>query len=733
MSRPHLLLIACLYLALPAVAAPVAQPHSEAELIPEHTSIAPGAILTVALRLQMEDHWHVYWKNPGDAGMPTSIAWTLPPGYVAGPIQWPAPQRIGTGPLTSYGYEREVALLTDIRVPKNARPGTQVPLRAKADWLVCREICIPATAAFELSVPVANQSGSPDPLWEPTFIAARSRIPEPLSNWQAKAYRRGNDFVIRLSSQGNAPSIDKLAFFPEQEGVIANAGEQKLTRSANGYDLRFAVAPQPIGDATTLAGVLVAEPGLGDARAVEIALDVERGALPESAPTTSHVGLAAAIALAFGGGLLLNLMPCVFPVLAIKVLGVIQQAHGDPRKLRTHGLLFALGVLLAFWAIAGLLVGLRAQGTGLGWGYQLQSPAIVAGLAVLFFVLGLNLSGVFQIGLGLQTRAGSIRASGAHADALLTGLLATVVASPCTAPFMGAAVGFALMQPSLYAMLVFTGLAVGMALPYVILCFLPRLIQRLPKPGPWMDTLKQLLAFPLYATVVWLVWVLGQQVGGDGVARLLAGFVTIAAGLWALGRRPHSRGAIRAGITVAAIALILGGIALGWPHGEPAKTSPQRAEGQWQPWSEATVEAALSQGRPVFVDFTAAWCVTCQVNKRLVLHSDEVDRRFTELGVVRLRADWTNRDSAITAALARLNRSGVPVYAVYTPARREPILLPEVLTRATVLDALASISSGPGTLPAKSQATQASTMLSNLKPMGLNIDPIGLNIDKETP
>ena len=715
MSRSLPLFIACLCFVLPAGAASVQQPHSEAELIPERASIAPGEFLTVALRLRMEDHWHVYWKNPGDAGMPTSIAWTLPAGYAAGPIQWPAPKRIDTGPLTSYGYEREVALLTDIRIPDNAKPGTQVPIRAKADWLVCREICIPASADFELSMPVASQSGPQDPRWAPIFAASRSRIPAPLRNWQANAYREGNDFVIHVSPEPNGRAIDRLEFFPNREGVIANAGEQKLTSTASGYALRVAVAPQPIGDATTLAGILVVERGLGDVRAVEIALNVEHGAIPESASTTSQVGLAAAIALAFVGGLLLNLMPCVFPVLAIKVLGVIQQAHGDPRKLRIHGLLFAFGVLLSFWAVAGLLLGLRAQGTSLGWGYQLQSPAIVAGLATLFFVLGLNLSGVFQLGLGVQARAGSIRAAGIHADALLTGLLATIVASPCTAPFMGVAVGFALVQPALHAMLVFTGLAAGMALPYVVLCFLPRLVRRLPKPGQWMETLKQLLAFPLYATVVWLIWVLGQQVGGDGVARLLAGLVTIAAGLWALSRRPRSRGAIRVTVTVAAVALILGGIVLGWPHGEPDKTSTPRAEDQWQPWTEAAVQAALSQGRPVFVDFTAAWCVTCQVNKRLVLHSDEIDRRFTELGMVRLRADWTNRDPAISAALARLNRSGVPVYAVYTPARREPVLLPEVLTRAIVLDAL-SLDPRQARAPSEPRVRRASIMISTLSP-----------------
>ena len=445
------------------------------------------------------------------------------------------------------------------------------------------------------------------------------------------------------------------------------------------------VSPQPIGELTGLTGVLVADPGFGAGRAVEI--DVPFSAQGAAARAASAgFGLAGALLLAFAGGLILNLMPCVFPILAIKVLGVVQQAHGARARLRTHGLLFALGVLLSFWAIAGLLLVLRAGGTSLGWGYQLQSPVIVGGLAVLFFVLALNLSGVFQIGVGLQALTGGIRARGEHADALLSGLLATLVASPCTAPFMGAALGFALVQPTLHAMLVFTALALGMALPYVLLCFAPALIRRLPRPGAWMDTLKQVLAFPLYATVVWLVWVLGQQAGIDAVARLLAALVAVAAALWAVGHWTHAGPAVRLSVRVAAAALSAGALAFAWP--QPAPHTTAEATGAWEPWSEARVQAALAEGKPVFVDFTAAWCVTCQVNKRLVLNAWEVDRRFAELQVIRLRADWTSRNPAITAALARMNRSGVPVYALYVPAQREPVLLPEVLTRNLVLDAL---------------------------------------------
>lgn len=687
-----------LALALPAGAAPVQQPHSQAELVPERAAVTPGRPLTIGLHLRLEDGWHVYWKNPGDAGMPTSIAWTLPEGFSAGPMQWPAPRRIDVPPLTSYGYEGEVMHLTEIQVPAGLAPGTQVPIRARADWLVCKEICIPASADFSVALPVSSVAAGADPHWADAFATARNAGPLPLAGWQTTAYRAGNSLLLRISPEaGGAPPLRRLEFFPGREGVIANAVKQTFSRQGEGYELQMTVSPQPIGELTGLAGVLVADPGFGAARAVEIDVPLSASGAATPAPAAAF-GLAAALLLAFAGGLILNLMPCVFPILAIKVLGVAQQAHGDPARLRAHGLLFALGVVLSFWAIAGLLVALRAGGTGLGWGYQLQSPVIVGALTVLFFVLALNLSGVFQIGTGLQALTGGIRARGEHADALLSGLLATLVASPCTAPFMGAALGFALVQPAPHAMLVFTALAVGMACPYALLCFVPALIRRLPRPGPWMDTLKQALAFPLYATVVWLVWVLGQQAGIDAAAKLLAALVAVAAALWAVGHWAQAGQGVRLTVRVAAVALCAAALAFAWPQSAPRSAAD--ATGAWQPWSEARVQAALAEGKPVFVDFTAAWCVTCQVNKRLVLTAKEVERRFVELQVTRLRADWTSRDAAISAALARMNRSGVPVYALYSPARREPVLLPEVLTRSIVLEAL----QGAATRAAQSHA-----------------------------
>ena len=687
-----LFLLAICLLDLPARAAPVQQPHSQAELIAERSAAVPGQALSVALRLQLEDGWHVYWKNPGDSGMATSIAWALPAGFSAEAIQWPHPARIDIGPLTNYGYEREVLLLVDLRPPAALAPDAPVPIRAKADWLVCKEICLPASADLALALPAAATPAPVDPRWEAAFSEARARIPVKALDWRAQASQRDDELTVQLAAPAGALRLDDLAFFPEREGLVLNAERQRFERTPTGYALHLKTQAQSFGDARTLAGVLVAQSGFGSARALEIDVPIEIAAPARAAG--NPLALLAALLLAFGGGVLLNLMPCVFPVLAIKVLGVVQQTHGSPARLRSHGLLFALGVLLSFWAIAGLLLALRAQGAALGWGYQLQSPAIVAALALLFFALGLNLSGVFRIGGALQSLAGGVRTRGAHADALLTGMLATAVASPCTAPFMGAALGFALVQPALDAMLVFTALALGMAAPYVLLCFVPQLIRRLPRPGPWMETLRQLLAFPLYATVVWLVWVLGQQVGTDGVARLLAGLVLVAAALWAVGRWGHAAPRVRTAARAIALALILAGLAVAWPDRRVAQ-AVQAAQGAWQPWSEAAVRSALAQGRPVFVDFTAAWCVTCQVNKRLVLSTQAVERRFVELGIARFRADWTNRNPAITAALARMNRSGVPVYALYSPPGGPPVLLPEVLTRRLVLDALERAANRP--------------------------------------
>jgi thiol:disulfide interchange protein/DsbC/DsbD-like thiol-disulfide interchange protein len=654
--------------------------------------------VTVALRLKMEKHWHTYWRNPGDSGLPTRITWTLPQGFSAGPIQWPAPRRINVGPLTNFGYEGEILLLTDIQVPANLVAGSAVPITARADWLVCEEICIPGDATFSFMLPVSNDPAAADPKWAKAIERTREQLPRGLEGWNLDAYLRGDDLVLRLSSgQARVMRIHNLTLFPDQDGWIENASPQRMIRTAGGYEVRVASAAAIGAKSGPLTGLIVAEPGLAKGiAAAEVQVQVESASAladeireqPALSPF-ADVGLLAALGLALLGGVILNLMPCVFPVVTIKILSFVEQARGKPARLRAHGLAFAAGVMVSFWVVAGILLVMRAQGEALGWGYQLQSPPVVAALALLFFVLALNLSGLFQVGSSLQSLAGKLRVRNDYADSALSGLVATLVATPCTAPFMGAALGFALTRPAIEAMLVFSALALGMAAPYLLLCFWPALIRRIPRPGRWMETLKQVLAFPLYLTVVWLAWVLGRQAGVDAVARLLAGLTLIAAALWLIGRWRGSTETGKRATMIAALVLAAAGCVFAWPGNNTVQAETEQVGGAWKRWSPEALASARAEGRAVFVDFTAAWCVTCQVNKRLVLESDVLHARFEQRNVVRLRADWTNQDAQITAALRDLGRIGVPVYAVYAAGSQgAPTLLPELLTQERVLRAI---------------------------------------------
>jgi thiol:disulfide interchange protein DsbD len=517
-------------------------------------------------------------------------------------------------------------------------------------------------------------------------------------------------------------------FFPDSPELIDHPAPQRVERAPDGaLVLRVAASPLLTVAPARVSGVLVAEPNsdaTGVARdnlgpvtidaawsgaapapratgedstgsAAMNAADIRAAAGLDAAAGTAagaDLGLLAALGLAFVGGLILNLMPCVFPVVSIKVLGFVQDAGASRARARANGFAFAAGVVVSFWALAGALLALRASGEALGWGWQLQSPPVVAGLAALFFVLGLNLSGVFEMGARVQALAGRAPAGNGLGGAFASGLLATAVATPCTAPLMGAALGWALTQPALAAMAVFTALALGMAAPYVLLASLPALAAKLPRPGRWMETLKQFLAFPLYLTVVWLVWVLAEQMGAGAAARLLAGLVLIAAGLWAW-QRFGVAGNARGFALGAAAAFVAAAVFVGWPQGEP-QAATRTASKDWGVWSVAQVDALRAQKRAVFVDFTAAWCVSCQVNKRVVLDTDAVRGAFERAGVERLRADWTQRDPAITAALAALGRSGVPVYVVWPADGGAPEVLPEVLTRDLVLGAIARATQG---------------------------------------
>ncbi len=732
----------CVAFASTAHAAPVKTPHVSAELVAQRSAAQPGQPIQIGLRLQHIPHWHTYWRNPGDSGLPTTLAWTLPPGSSVGDIAWPAPKRLPIGPLVNYGYEDELLLPLAYTPPADARPGSTLKLRAKADWLVCKDVCIPETAQLELELPVVDAQTTPgSSVHEALFTRTAAQQPGAWPGGTATLQQAGKELMLTLEWAGApAPTAQAPAVqvFPYIEQVLEPA-RHELYQTPNGYALKLALMDGAVLPAS-LSGIAVAQgDAQGDAnvaslwggtrRTVEFtapvrsvaALQLPSGSRLLATPKASVFGagtpapsglanigglaaLSLALGLAFVGGMLLNLMPCVFPVLSIKLLSLAQQQRARPAGLRAHALAYSAGVVLSFVALAAALLALRAAGSAVGWGFQLQEPGVVFVLALLFFALGLNLMGAFELGNLLPQRLALWRSQRPAVDAFASGVLAVVAASPCTAPFMGAALGFAIGQSAAVALAVFAVLGLGMALPYALLVLLPGWRKRLPRPGAWMLHLKQGLAFPMFATVVWLVWVLGQQAGIDGAARLLLALVGMSVLVWLMGLPMMARvgagtaGRV-AGKVVAALALV-GVLAWGWPAtlpvGEAAAASAATAKpgdkfaASWQPFDEAALAQRVAQGQPVFVDFTAAWCVSCQVNKRLVLNSDSTMRAFEQANVALMRADWTRRDPNITQALARLGRNGVPVYALIAPGR-EPVLLPEILTERIVRDALANL------------------------------------------
>ena len=692
-----------------AFAAPVVKTeHVEAELVAEKSAAQAGKPVMLGLKLRMEPQWHTYWKNPGDSGLPTKIDWILPAGWKAGPIQWPYPHPLPVGPLMNYGYEDEVVLLTQITPPANASPGP-VPIKARAEWLVCKDICIPEKGELDTRLTVAAAEAPGDARMEAAIARSRNSLPVEAPGWTFDSAMQGRTLVVRLTPPQGVDAPRKAAFFPEREGLIEPAAPQKVTRDGRALRIEMKLADPPIAGVTNVKGVAVSEagwPGTGSRKAIEVAAPVgapmaaAAGSLSGGNDSTGGgVGASTLAALFFAliGGVLLNLMPCVFPVLGIKMMGFVEHAHGEARAMRMQGAAFTLGVLVSFIALAAIMLSLRAAGTQLGWGFQLQSPVVVTLLAVLFFVLALNLSGVFEWGAFAQSLTSNLSARGRYADAFISGVLASVVATPCTAPFMGAAVGFTLTQDAKSALLIFAVLGFGMALPVLLLSLFPRLLRALPRPGAWMETFKQVLAFPLYATVAWLAWVLGALGGIDAIFALLAGLVLVAMGAWFYGRWAHAGGIWQPAIAVMLAAI---GIIVAWPGPvTPAGTETHAKAGElaWQPWSPEKVKEVLASGHPVFVDFTAAWCVTCQVNKRIALNDAAVVKSFEAHGVVPLKADWTRQDPRITVALAELGRNAVPVYAIYMPGEGAPRLLPEVLTPSLVLAEIDRLPARPAT------------------------------------
>jgi thiol:disulfide interchange protein DsbD len=697
-------------------------PHSRAELISAVDAVVPGEPFTVALRIHMDEGWHSYWKNPGDSGEPISIDWSLPAGATADGFRWPYPHRIEAGPVMSYGYSDPAVVLSTITPPEDLEPGTSVTLGGRAEWLICADICLPAHEDVEMTLPVAETAGDGD--GAEAIARARSRVPRAVDGWTSQAASSSGSYTLALTpggpQSGHRPDLQGAYFFPAEKSVLDHPAPQPLSRQGDTYLLALQQSPYAQSPVDTLRGVVVAPEGAswtdgGGVRALRVeapvdsTLSIAADMAGGSGGSGAGLSLGWALLFALGGGLLLNLMPCVFPVISVKILGFAEQAGGDTGTIRRHGLLFGAGVLASMWVLAALLLGLRAAGSEIGWGFQLQSPVFVALMALLFFGIGLNLLGVFEVGTSLMNAGGRLQSaapSDGASGAFLTGVLATVVATPCTAPFMGAALGAALTLSPTGGLLIFTALGAGMALPYVALSMAPSLLERLPRPGPWMESIKQAFAFPMFATAIWLVWVFGRQTSNGGVALLLFALLLMGMAAWVVHRwsfRELSRSVALAARAVVGVMLLgaLGAALAGarstsaGTGGGDAAPSASRAQTAWQPYSPARVDSLRSAGRPVFVDFTAAWCLTCQVNERTVLSSDRVRKAFERRDVALVKADWTNRDPTITRALESHGRSGVPVYVLYAGDGSSPNLLPEVLTEDIVVGALEDLPAAP--------------------------------------
>jgi thiol:disulfide interchange protein DsbD len=753
--------------------ATVKQPHVTAELIPETSVFDKGKPFDIILHLHSDPGWHTYWINPGDAGLATMIKWTLPEGFTAGPIQWPTPEKHNMGPLVTYGYEGDVYLITTITPPSPSFPFADkgFEIKAKASWLVCQEECIPGKGDFSVTLypqqlrPVVNTK---------FFDEARARLPIENKDWnvcgvyEKLPFQDGEkpalNIIFKNKVERPDPNFGSLQFFPEQPNVLDPQGPfARILRTPVDPDIFFRLWLALIANGDKpdhISGVLVSDISLveettaiGDRRAVHIsefpvtsgvaaatgvpvpgggsgastanAGDGHRPPLQgETAPSrglaTATEGIVAAaqpwligvLGAAFIGGLILNLMPCVLPVLSLKVFSLMRHAEGDPRGAWKQGAAFTAGVVLSFWLLAGVLLALRAAGNHLGWGFQMQSPGFVLALIFIFFLLGLNLFGVFELGTSLVGLDAKVTGkSHGLTSSFLNGALATLAATPCTAPFMGSALGFAAQQSAFISMLIFTFLAIGMAAPYLLLTIFPGALKFVPKPGAWMEAFKQFMGFLLMATVIFLLYVFGALVGEEQVFWLLAALLLASVAAWIYGRwcGPLRTTSVRLVGYVLAIAGLGYAVYFGFtlasyvpqvdtPGYNPTggqfdpETSARPPLKNWQPWSQDAVKQALAQGHPVFVDFTAAWCLSCKVNERVALDVQSVRYAFVEKNVILFKADWTHSDPEISKALQQYNRDGVPLYLLYSPKQPDqPQILPEVLTPGIVLEALGKI------------------------------------------
>ena len=700
-------------------------PHVHVQLVVPTSGLTPGKAADAGLYFKIDPGWHVYWKNAGDAGEPPHLKWTLPIGITAGPFLFPAPKRLPLGPLMDFGYEDEVLFPFTLTVANTAPTGPAV-LHAKADWLVCQASCIPGKAELEVTRTILGGSAKPTNVTPDAEIFHRlnNRLPMQLPREDKVSFQVAEEGVRLTISTGRRET--QATFFPSDQEILDNPAPQRVIPTPNGLtldlkkDANLTAAPAQLAGVIELSGgrayEIVALPGKGapvaaaplppalaqsatpapiSAAPTPAAAPTAPGpspapGSPSAAPASVGSGLLRAAGLAFLGGLILNLMPCVFPVLFLKGLSLVNSGNEERTRLRVHGLVYTAGILASFWALVAVLLALRAAGSTLGWGFQFQSPVFLELMAGLLFFLGLSLAGQFEIGLTLTSAGGALAQKHGYTGSFFTGVLAVVVATPCTAPFMGAALGYALAQSPAVTFAVFTALALGLAMPYVALTFQPAWTRLLPRPGAWMEVMKQAVSVPIFATAIFLAWVLARGYGADLLFALLISFLLLAIAGWFLGRWPARRWSAVVATLIVLTAVALGVLAPGKLARGSASSATEGSSG-WEPWSADAVARYQAQGRPVMVDFTASWCLSCQVNERVALEQPSVQKAFQDGNVALLKADWTQHDDAITQALTALNRSGVPAYALYAPGQPDPQLLPEVLTPGIVTGALAKL------------------------------------------
>ncbi len=677
-------------------------------ILQEGTEIKGGDELTIATEITLAPKWHVYWRNPGDSGLPVRISWDAPEGFEFSEIEWPTPKKITYDFLANYGYYDRVTLLQKIKAPDNIPEGG-ITLSARVDMLVCHEICIPEndTATIQLNANTSNIGHSD------LISKAKMAMPEALKGTFTFSEQQNadqKDFHLSLSPENEAllqnAKPNSIEFFPYDWGIISHVATPKIIHNDGSITVSHTRGDEPLDKTESLTGVLIISDKENGYKGFEVTAQKgthdEGKAAPAprtpktSAPNTTSPKTEAAsitwfnaIYLALFGGLILNLMPCVFPVLSMKALSLVKMQEKEARQARTFGIAYTLGVILSFLAIGGMLLILKQAGSSIGWGFQLQNPIVVAALAYLLFAIGLNLIGFFEFDFGLNNIGNKLTQGQSVSSSFFTGMLATIVATPCTAPFMGAAMGFAIAQPALVSMSVFAALGFGLALPYLLLSYIPALRKALPRPGAWMNAFKQFLAFPMLASSIWLIWVLDQQSGALGVLVTLLGMLSIAFAIWLSHLKPTGlmKPITRTLFFLCLIVPIINLSYITTSMKNDAHTQSAYEEGKV--FSKSTLETALNTENPVFVEMTAAWCITCKVNHATSINIQSTKATFAKNNVEYLIGDWTNHDEKITEYLQEFDRNGVPIYVFYGKPdqdglRPAPVLLPQILTPAIV-------------------------------------------------